>query len=140
MPDETLPQAFNISCAAAASELHDAWLARAERLLCGFEQSRRRSQSPASPLPSLGFIVLASDYLWGRLGDAADFSRLEVRGFAAHCRALLAAPDSRIAFADTLVAFYDFLADSGMTERTVTHAITRELRDLTTSRVAPSPP
>jgi hypothetical protein len=141
MPEpKTLPQHFGLPAPTPPNPSHDAWLTRAELLLASFERSNNRVRSPASASPSLGFIVMASDYLWDELAEAAEFGRLDVAGFTEHCRGLLAGEDTLSAFTDTLVAFYDFLAETDAVERELAHAITRQLRNIRADFTRPSVP
>jgi hypothetical protein len=66
MPEpKTLPQGFSAPCHAPPSDAHYAWLGRAERLLVAFENSLP-APSAATPVPSLGFILMVADYLCDR--------------------------------------------------------------------------
>lgn len=86
----------------------DAWLARTDALLAAYEHI---TPDPDSPIITLGFIVLAADYLWQELRAAADFDVLDARKFTAYCRELVTAADAQQTFLGTMIGFYEFLAE-----------------------------
>jgi hypothetical protein len=126
MPDpKTLPQSFSVPCHAHPNDAHYAWLGRAERLLVAFEHSL--PAPAATPVPSLGFILMVADYLWERCREEADFAKLDVQGFVAHNHVLLCVEGVAAAFASTLTAFYSFLAASAELDAALVNAIAAQL-------------
>jgi hypothetical protein len=108
MPDpKTLPQSFMVASRHPPGPGHAVWLDRTERLLGKFEDSL---PNEASQPHALGFILLLADHLWDELGEQADFARLDVHGLVVHCHALLCGAGVAASFANTLSAFYAFLA------------------------------
>jgi hypothetical protein len=127
MPDpKTLPQSFSVPCHALPNDAHYAWLGRAEGLLVAFEHSLP-APSAATPVPSLGFILMVADYLWDRCREEADFAKLDVQGFVAHNHVLLCVEGVAASFAMTLTAFYGFLAASGELDAALAKDIAAQL-------------
>jgi hypothetical protein len=106
---KTSPQLFTIPLIPHGDDAADAWLARTDALLAAYERSAP-PPDPDSPIVSLGFIVMAADYLWQELRAAADFEALDARAFTIYCRELVNAADAQQTFLDTMITFYDFLA------------------------------
>ena len=106
-----------------SSTLRDAWLVRSEAVLRAFEAQLDGAQGIA-----LGFIVMASDYLWAEQKGAADYAKLDARGFVVHCGELLASDDTLRVFIRTMVTFYEYLVKTQQVEPHVAPAITLALR------------
>ena len=107
---KTMPQSFGIPPEPSPNPAHASWLARTEQLLVEFEATLPNRDG--EPL-ALGLILLVADHLWERRREQADFARFEVRELVERCGALLRGPVIARNFADTMSAFYDFLARSG---------------------------
>jgi hypothetical protein len=124
MPEpKTMPAGYRPPPEDAPSKAHYAWLARAERLLATYERQLPQRQAP----PSLGFILMAADYLWDHHGEAADFAKLDLHGFALRSHALLQRPGIADAFCKTMVGFYAFLAEAREIEPGIAHALSAQL-------------
>jgi hypothetical protein len=102
--------AITIPLIPRGDEAADAWLARTDALLAAYERIAPAPDSE-SPIVTLGFIVLAADYLWQELRAAADFEVLDARKFTAYCRELVTAADAQQTFLGTMIGFYEFLAE-----------------------------
>jgi hypothetical protein len=102
-------QASTIPLIPRGDDAADAWLARTDALLAAYEHLAPAAD-PDSPIVTLGFIVMAADYLWQELRAAADFDARDAHAFTAYCRELVTAADAQHTFLDTMIAFYDFLA------------------------------
>lgn len=101
----------------------EAWRAQSEALRNAFEEELN-----GAPGIALGFIVMASEYLWDEQNGATDFAKLDARGFVFHCSELLAQDDTLRVFIRTMVAFYDFLAKTKCIATEVAPSLTHALR------------
>ena len=103
----------------------DAWLARTDALLAAYEHV---APGADARIITLGFIVLAADYLWQELRAAADFDVLDARKFTAYCRELVTAAEAQQTFLGTMIGFYEFLAEhEGSTRAASIAGVFREL-------------
>jgi hypothetical protein len=113
----------------------DAWVVRTEALLANFEEA-----APQYVTPSLGFVIMAADFLWAKHRAQADFAKLDTRAFIAACRELLTTEEARHGFANTLCAFYQFLDARGLIDPDALFEITRELQTLPHELARTPPP
>ena len=121
---KTQPQPFVLSSQHPPGPAHAAWLDHTERLLASFENGL---PPEAGQPPALGFILLVADYLWDQHGEQANFARLDVCQLGAHCHALLCGAGVAWSFANTLAAFYAFLARQRELDAGVAAAIASQL-------------
>jgi hypothetical protein len=127
MPEpKTLPYGFTPSDHEAPSAAHYAWLGHAERLLSDFERDLP-ALAVGQAAPSLGFILMAADYLWDHHGEAAHYARLDVQAFSLRCQALLCREGVAVTFCDTLIAFYAYLSETREVDPGVAQAISAQL-------------
>lgn len=127
MPEpKTLPYGFTPPDHEQPSPAHCAWLDQAERLLSSFERTLT-APLPGQAAPSLGFVLMAADYLWDHHGEEAHFGKLDVQGFSTRCTALLCTEGVAESFTRTLIAFYGFLSETREVELGTAQAIHAQL-------------